>query len=430
MTPSLTCVADDLSFPTSVTFDDDGIPLVVESGLGFGGAAPGGRVWRLTPQGRQLVIEGLRPPVSGATFHDGMLYIAEGGHPSRIMRLKPGGEPTVVVDSLPGPGNYHTNTPTFGPDGLLYFGQGAMTNSGIVGLDALELAWLRQLPHAHDVPGYDVVLTGLSFETPNPLVRDRTASVLTGAFAPFGSPNGRGRRLAGSVPCSAGIMRCKRDGSDLELFAWGLRNAWGLVFSNDGRLLATDQGADERGSRPIANAPDSLFHVRQGGWYGWPDFVGGVPVHEERFRPACGPAPEFVLANHGELPKPETPLLAFPPHVAAAKLDVLSDEHPDWPGQLLVALFGDERPMTAPSGARAGRALARIDPKDWSLHNVVEGPLARPIDVRINRLDGSAYVLDFGFYEVTAGGDTDAVAGSGKLWRLEIHRERLPSPRL
>lgn len=39
----------------------------------------------------------------------------------------------------------------FGPDGKLYFSQGAMTNTGIVGLDAYELGWLRRLPHAHDI---------------------------------------------------------------------------------------------------------------------------------------------------------------------------------------------------------------------------------------------------------------------------------------
>ena len=58
-------------------------------------------------------------------------------------------------------------------------------------------------------------------------------------------------------------MRCNPDGSGLELVAWGLRNAYGLGFLPDGRLLATDQGADDRGSRPVGNAPDMLFEVRQ-----------------------------------------------------------------------------------------------------------------------------------------------------------------------
>ncbi len=46
-----TLLAAGLSFPTSVTFDDDGVPYVAESGLPFDGAPPGGRVWRLEPGG-------------------------------------------------------------------------------------------------------------------------------------------------------------------------------------------------------------------------------------------------------------------------------------------------------------------------------------------------------------------------------------------
>jgi hypothetical protein len=37
-----------------------------------------------------------------------------------------------------------------------------MTNTGVVGLDAHELGWLRRLPHAHDLPGYDIALQVLT----------------------------------------------------------------------------------------------------------------------------------------------------------------------------------------------------------------------------------------------------------------------------
>ena len=118
-----------------------------------------GRVWRLARDGgRSLLAEGLQPPVNGLMFHDGGLYVSEGGHPGRISRLELDGQRTVIVDNLPGPGNYHTNIVTFGPDSKLYFSQGAMTNTGVVGLDAYELGWLRRLPHAHDLPGYDIAL--------------------------------------------------------------------------------------------------------------------------------------------------------------------------------------------------------------------------------------------------------------------------------
>src|SRR5204863_6992747 len=120
----------------------------------FGGDRPGGRIWALAPgSSRSLVAEGLRQPVNGVTFHDGGLYVSEGGHPGRISRIELDGRQTTILDNLPGPGNYHTNMVAFGPDGKLYFSQGAMTNTGIVGLDAYDLGWLRRLPHAHDCPG-------------------------------------------------------------------------------------------------------------------------------------------------------------------------------------------------------------------------------------------------------------------------------------
>lgn len=143
----LDLVADGFSFPASLAFDDEGTAYVAEAGLPFGGAPPGGRIWRLALGGsRSLVAAGLRPPVNGLTFHQGSLYVSEGGHPGRISRCAPDGQLTVILDNLPGPGNYHTNMVAFGPDGKLYFSQGAMTNTGIVGLDAYELGWLRRLP--------------------------------------------------------------------------------------------------------------------------------------------------------------------------------------------------------------------------------------------------------------------------------------------
>ena len=174
---------------------------------------------------RTLLIEGLRPPVNGLTFHQGSLYISEGGHPGRISRLDFDGKQAVILDNLPGPGNYHTNMVAFGPDGKLYFSQGSMTNTGVVGLDAYELGWLRRLPHAHDIPGYEVVLAGINFETSNPLVDTPNARIQTGAFVPFGTKSESGQRIAPKVPCTAAVMRCNLDGSDLELVAWGLRNA-------------------------------------------------------------------------------------------------------------------------------------------------------------------------------------------------------------
>lgn len=418
----LELVAEGFSFPTSLTFDQAGIAYIAESGLPFGGASAGGRVWRVESDGqRKLLASSLRQPVNGLTFHRNALYISEGGHPGRsgrISRLDLDGRVTVLLDRLPGPGNYHTNMVAFGPDGKLYFSQGATTNTGIVGLDAYELGWLRRLPHAHDIPGCDVVLTGVTIETPNPLSGNPQSRALTSAFAPFGTATEPMQYIPAQLPCTAAIMRCNLDGSELELVAWGVRNAYGIGFLPDGRLLAVDQGADDRGSRPVGNVPDMLFEVRHGAWYGWPDFIGGEPITSERFLPQRGPRPTFILANHDELPLPEKPLLRFPSHAAAVKFDVAPPILKEQ--ALYVAFFGDEVPMTASPGPRVGRSVVRVDLNDWSMQTIVEAPLARPIDVRFHPLDHALYILDFGQFEMHAEHGVVAIPRSGGLWRLPL----------
>jgi glucose/arabinose dehydrogenase len=414
--------ADGLSFPTSLALSEDGGCYVAESGLPFGGAPAGGRIWRLESNSqRTLLADNLRPPVNGLTFYNGHLFVSEGGHPARISRFNlDGSGQTIILDNLPGPGNYHTNMVAFAPDGKLYFSQGAMTNTGIIGLDAYELGWLRRLPHGYDLPGYDIVLNGVNIETANPLSTDKTATALTGAFVAFGEPTEAGRRIAAQLPCTSSIMRCNADGSELELVAWGLRNAYGLGFLPDGRLLAVDQGADDRGSRPVGNVPDMLFEIRRGAWYGWPDFIGDAPITDSRFQPERGEAPTFLLANHDQLPPPESPLLRFPPHTAAVKFDVAPDNASRWAGHLFVALFGDEVPMTAPTGPKVGRSVMRVDPSDWGLHPFVQKGLLRPIDVRFGSTGQDLFILDFGSFEMLDKGGVSAEAGSGKVWRCAL----------
>lgn len=414
-------ITQGLNFPTSLAFDGQGTAYLAESGLPFGGARRGGRILRLERDGEATcLLDNLRQPVNGLTYHEGWFYISEGGYPGRISRLSVEGEWRTVLDGLPGSGNYHTNMVAVGPEGKLYFGQGAMTNSGIVGLDSYEIGWLKRLPHTSDVPGYDIVLTGVNIETRNPLASNGDRKVETGAFSDFGTRTEPGQRIAARVPCTAAVLRCNPDGSELELFAWGLRNVYGLGFMPDGRLLATDQGADDRGSRPVGNAPDLLFEVQKGRWYGWPDFVGGVAVIDPSLRPQRGDAPQFLLANHAELPAPEAPLLRFPTHCAAVKFAVAPRNVGRWAGHIFVALFGDETPMTGPYASPEGRCLARIDPADWSLHSLSSGPFARPIDVQFHPLDGRMYVIDFGDFEIDAKRAVVAHAGSGKLWKVPL----------
>jgi glucose/arabinose dehydrogenase len=400
-----------LNFPTSVTADPDGRMYIAESGLPFGGAPAGGIVSRVNSDGTVTpLVSGLRAPVNGVIWHAGALFISEGGNPGRNSRFSlSSGELETLIDGFPGFGNYHTNMAVIGPAGKLYFSQGAMTNSGVLGLDSGDMPWLATIPHPCDIPGYDVTLTGFNAET---------SGAITGSFSPFGVPVSPRQKIAGRVPCTSSVMRCAIDGSGLELVAWGLRNAYGLGFLPDGRLLATDQGADYRGSRPILNCPDFLYDVRDGAWYGWPDFFGGRPATDPGFRAPGDPDTQFLLSNHAQLPRPELPLLEFEVNACATKFAVVPTEFQEHAGHLIVALFGDECPLTGPARPPVGRKLVRVALADGSVHPVKRMPFQRPIDILFEPASHAAYVVDFGEFEIAPDKSIVSRAGTGVLWKL------------
>lgn len=78
-------------------------------------------------------------------------------------------------------------------------------------------------------------------------------------------------------------------------------------------------GADDRGSRPIGNAPDDLFQVVTGARYGWPDYIAADKITSLAFRAETGPPAKFLTANHSALPPPQAALFRFATHAAATK---------------------------------------------------------------------------------------------------------------
>ncbi len=420
----LTIIAEGFAFPSSLAFDDDGNAYVGETGIGFGGSSRGGKVWKVGPDGEKtLLVEGLGHPLTGLVFHDGSLWASQGSNPGRITRIELDGTHKDILSNLPGGGNYHTGEVAFGPDGKMYWGQGAMTNTGLVGLDALIMGWLKKLPHSVDIPGYDIALNDVRVETIDPFKKDDPdARLITGPFSQFGETVEQGKVIKGESPATSAIHRANPDGTDVEMVAWGIRNAFGLRFLPDGRLLAMDQGADDRGSRPVGNVPDYLWEVKPGAWYGWPDFMGDVPITDDRFVPETGARPSFIIANHDELPPRESSLVEFSSHTASTKFDVDPSTH----GEVLAAaLFGDETPMTAPEGhPTVGRALVLIRTSDWTQHILLTEEIKRPIDVRFNPKDGSLWVVDFGDFEMegrSSGVEVVSDPHSGKIWRVENH---------
>jgi glucose/arabinose dehydrogenase len=420
-----------LTFPTGVAFDAAGVPHVVEAGYSYGEVWSTSRLLRLEPDGRITEIaRGDNPPWNGVTFAGGDFYVAEGGAAAggRILRITPSGEVSVLVEDLPSIGDHHTNGPVFGPDGALYFGQGTATNSGVVGQDNADMGWLERHPDFHDIPAFDVTLTGRNFEADVD-----GQDVVTGAFLPFGTPSEAGQVVRGAVPCTGAVLRLPRGGGDLQVVAWGLRNPFGLSFREDGRLFVSDNSYDDRGARPVWGTGDLLWSIDVDAsprWFGWPDFHGTHGLDDEdHFAPRGeGVAPGFLLAGHPN--PPPHPAAVFGVHSSACGMDFSRDDSFGYRGDLFVAQFGDMAPPVGKVLHPVGYKVVRVDVdrgvvEEFAVNRAGQGPaskvggdgLERPIAVRFGPDGQELWVVDFGVVTSSDEGHMPQ-PGTGVLWRI------------
>lgn len=432
-------VADQLTCPTGVTFDGSGTPFVVESGFSPTGMFHTPRLLRIEADGKYTVIaEGTSAdgPWNGVAFHDGAFLIAESGTTDggRILRIVPGKRAEALVENLPGYGDHGVDGPVVGPDGAIYFGIGTATNSGVVGADNMKSGWLAKHPSFHDIPGQDIVLTGRNFTTPDVLgTRPKgpdgsDAKVQTGAFVPFGTATYEGQRIAGQLPCTGAVLKLLPKG-ELELVAWGFRNPFGLAFSPDRRLFVTDNGYDERGSRPVWGTGELLWEVHQGTWYGWPDFSGERPLIEDEFDPPGADAPRFLLAQHPNVPP--RPAATLEVHASADGLDFSRNVEFGHVGDAFIALFGDQTPTTGQLLAPTGFKVVRVDIDTGIVREFAANGgsqpapasrnggagLERPVAVRFDPSGRALYVVDFGIVREGRDGPTPE-PWTGCLWRI------------
>ncbi|HZM86043.1 MAG TPA: PQQ-dependent sugar dehydrogenase [Blastocatellia bacterium] len=140
----------------------------------------------------------------------------------RIIRLRDlngddvADESTIIIDGLPSEGDHQTDRLKFGPDGLLYFGQGSSTDAG----------------------------------TPDP-----------------GRP--------GERPLNASILRIDVDNPTISVVATGLRNPFGMAFHpENGQLFTTDGGSGELGQAQDTSPLEEINWIVMGSHYGFPGCEG------------------------------------------------------------------------------------------------------------------------------------------------------------
>jgi glucose/arabinose dehydrogenase len=423
-------VVGGLSAPVMTTFGPDGAPYVVESGHKVDDPPRIRRIDLAT--GTTTVLHTFSNPdwvrtgaVTGAAFVGDDVIVT---NTDRLVRIASDGTESTIVDGLPGRGDHQVNHPVLGPDGWLYFGVGSATNSGVVGSDNAAYAWLKANPDVHDVPAQDVVLVGRNYDDRD-VLGDLKRVVRTGAYVPFGTETTAGQVIQGSTKASGAVLRCRPDGSELEVVAWGLRNPYGLAFDADGQLYATEHGMDNRSARHIVGDFDDLYRIETGRWYGWPDFASGIRLDDPRWGEG-GSGREPVLAEHPEA-QPPMPVVSFAPHAAANGIAIASDGEFGFAGQAFVALFGDLAPITTPRlMTPVGFKVVRVDFEgrqivDFAV-NRIGGPASklphdgfeRPSHCAFGP-DGALYVTDFGEIDIAPEKAGIRVqAGTGAVWRI------------
>ncbi|HJQ24714.1 MAG TPA: PQQ-dependent sugar dehydrogenase [Blastocatellia bacterium] len=215
------------SGPTAIAFDARGRLFV---------ATGGGKVLILldtNDDGRADQVKtfatGLPLPLGLAFRANGDLFVSSNinSGAGRIIRLRDtngddvADEQTIIVDNLPSSGDHQTDKIRFGPDGLLYIGQGSATDNG----------------------------------TPAP-----------------------GRLAEG--PLNGAILRVDVDNPQVTVYAGGLRQPFALAFHPiNGELFSVDVGKGEfcNFCTDDPAPPEEINWIVQGGNYGFP-LCDGLPT--------------------------------------------------------------------------------------------------------------------------------------------------------
>jgi len=195
-------------------------------------------------------------------------------------------------------------------------------------------------------------------------------------------------------PRRAAIVRYKPDGSGMEIFSFGLRNAVGITFRPDtDELWATNNGRDMLGDDL---PPETVNLVRQGDDFSWPRCHAGRIID-----------PEFGQAGACQgVTAPEVEMQA---HSAPLGLTFYTGEQfpREYRGDLFVAFHGSWN-RSVPTGYKVVRIPmqgGRPGPANdfaWGWLGENGNSWGRPVDV-ITGKDGSLFVSD------------DA---GGRVWRI------------
>ena len=465
--------AKDLTYITDLTFGPDGTAYVSEAGGHTFGTdpakAPPAQVLQRMPDGSWKVIfannvpikaireadtnaripEGIIGPLEGVTYNpqNGLLYLA---HRSRYSVLNPKtGEFKTIIDGLPAWGIFHNSKAIFDPQGRLVFEVSTQGNSGMVDQGMLKALTAYNKRLQHEIPCETVTLTGRNLTAANDFTPEKGDSALTGVYVPFGVVTQPGQTIEGQFICNGAFYRANPDGTNIQRIAWGFRDPYHYAYSPSGRLIASDNSGEAIAPRRVFNDWERFWEVKDGLWYGWPDYFSGLPITDERFYKPNDPnykgkpqPHEFALTAEtrarllkGE-PLPPQPLARVVPHSGAqgfafgrpewgmdpenevilaefGTLQLFTTKGPNPPGFMLSIVnleTGERRPFIYNQGKREPASASKeTNPKGGGF----ERPL-RPVWGP----DGALYLVDFGRLDSFPHKGRAAFPNTGVIWRI------------
>lgn len=384
-----------------------------------------------------------------------------GNNSSRISRINIAtGQVTPLITGLP-TGDHPTEQIVVKGQ-WLYWSQGSATNSGVVGHDNGGGA------NQHDIPCQDIALSSEVFDSGD--------GHKTSGYSNHGvqRPGTVVRAFEGATSkgmCTGAILRARIADpmNTIEPVAWGFRNPFGLRFSPHdhplkGDLMVTENGEDERGARPVHNAPDRLAIARQNpdgtpDYHGWPDRFGFLDSTQAVFNPEGGPAddlfPDVDAIKREDVPvrhvllfppqEPVAPLAIEPADSAVVGIDfappsfvhgvvkqhaalvaregdfgfspengkpaeghdiqLVNFPNPDNPLQVQLQRFAFNCPQASQSHTPDGSPVCNTD-TDQAFVGKLRG-INRPITVRFGP-DGALYLVDYGAVRDVGSGDEDS----------------------
>ena len=183
----------------------------------------------------------------------------------------------------------------------------------------------------------------------------------------------------------AAMLRFKSDGSQLSIFATGLRNTVGFDWHpGTRRLYGVENSRDWLGDD---FPPDELNQITENGFYGWPYRNGNNK-----------PDPDFGKKGGAKTQTAIPPAYAFGAHVAPLSIRFLHHaRNPDFHHAALVALHG--------SWNRSKKAGYEVISLHWDTEGKItqkpflkgfehnDDVIGRPVDV-LEAPDGTLYVTD------------------------------------